>query len=541
MSPPTRLAQRALLARLQQEHFPDGIHDRAAYRRLQELTLAWLREHGYRLQPVSLSFPDVPFDQEGAYYLPLPAVATEQLTAAFQRHSRVHRYRPDRVVSLVTLASALAPQIGLGEWRALPDADAGALLEQIRQLAPAAGYRVESDELSQPLPPDLDAARQAIRDYLARSHANLRAAGLHHAVTRAAYGEGYLIDRADPDDLRAFASLLTVLDEELARHGYSPRLADGVYPLQPLPLPADIQARARQAISNLAPIGGDDGPLLLAAEVETVLAQAAGYAAETLPDLRRRELLDSPWAQAALTHHRWEAAPHWRAARDFTPPRDAGAYAYRRDLRPRRDPQFTLDLSRSGGLPVHIDRLTLDPERGLLLCLGLVGPLPAVRANWAGLVNGAGENRYLDGSRLVLKGMQDHILLKRALPVGYVHWVLLHKQAAHAHLQPGQPCYLLDDGSRRVPAGFYPFLDKACPAPFMPAWADYLWDAGREQSLLELVTTRRSQNYGAWLLQPDPAAWQALVADGLRQGHIIFQLDDPPATPPLAQPATVAA
>ena len=115
MSPPTRLAQHALLARLQQEHFPDGIHDRAAYRRLQELTLAWLREHGYRLQPVSLSFPDVPFDQEGAYYLPLPAVATEQLTAAFQRHSRVHRYRPDRVVSLVTLASALAPQIGLGE------------------------------------------------------------------------------------------------------------------------------------------------------------------------------------------------------------------------------------------------------------------------------------------------------------------------------------------------------------------------------------------------------------------------------------------
>lgn len=542
------LSQRTLLAQLQQTHFPAGIHDRAAYRRLQELALTWLREHGYRLQPVSLSFPDVPFDQEGAYYLPAPAVSIEQLTTAFQRHSRIHRYRPDRVVSLVTLASTLAPQIGLGEWRALPDADAGALLEQIRRLAPSAGYRVESDELSQPLPPDLDAARQAIRDQLARSGGAPRIYSLHQAATRAAYGESYPLDRDDPEETQTFAAVLTVLDEELTRAGYLTQADNGIYPAAPLPLPADIQARARHALAGLTPLDTTDGPVLPTDAVETALLAATGYAAPQLPDSRRRELLHSAWMRAALEHHRWEAAPHWYGPRDFQPPRAQGAYVYQRDLRPRRDPDFTLDLSRSGGLPVHIDRLTIAPGRSLLICLGLVGPLPAVRANWAGLIGGAGGNVYLDGGRVVLKGMQDHILLKRTLPIGYVHWVLLHKQAAYAHLQPGQPCYLLDDGGQRVPAGFYAFLDKACPAPFMPAWADYLWDAGRSRELVELVAARRSQGYGAWLLEPNPDAWQTIVADGLRQGDIAFRLDDlPPASaapadaPPVTAPAAIPA
>lgn len=536
------LSQRTLLTDLQQTHFPAGIHDQAAYRQLQELALTWLRAHGYRLQPVNLSFPDVPFDQAGAYYLPAPAVTVEQLSAACRRHSRLHRYRPDRVVALLTLAATLAPQTGLGEWRDLAAADAQALLEQIRRLAPAAGYKIEADSLSQPVPPDLAAARQAIRDQLARSGVAPRVASLHQAATRAAYGESYPIDRDDPEESATFAAVLAVLDEELTRAGYLTQGDNGVYPPAPLPLPADIQARARPALAGLTPIAAEDGnPLLLASEVETALLAAAGYGSEPLSDARRRELVRSSWARAALEHHRWEADPQWRAARDFDPPRAQGAYVYQRDLRPRRDPGFTLDLSRSGGLPVHIDRLTIDAGRSLLICLGLVGPLPAVRANWAGLIGGAGGNVYLDGSRVVLKGMQDHILLKRTLPIGYVHWVLLHKQAAYGHLQAGQACYLLDDGRRRVPAGFYPLLDKACPAPFMPAWVDYLWDAGRAAGLLEVASTRRSQGYGAWLLDPNPAAWQEIVAGGLRQGEIAFHLDDLPPVSADIPPVTAAA
>jgi hypothetical protein len=74
---------------------------------------------------------------------------------------------------------------------------------------------------------------------------------------------------------------------------------------------------------------------------------------------------------------------------------------------------------------------------------------------------------------------------------------LIHKQASLKERNPEQPFYLLDDGTQPIPPLSYPMLNKCLALPLLPDWAGYLWENGRERSLITLLDDGEGQGYGS--------------------------------------------
>jgi hypothetical protein len=118
--------------------------------------------------------------------------------------------------------------------------------------------------------------------------------------------------------------------------------------------------------------------------------------------------------------------------------------------------------------------------------------------------------------------MKAHIQVQRALPCGWTDTILIHKQASLKVMNPEQPFYLLDDGSRPMPALFYPMLNRCLALPLLPAWAESLWFRGRECDLITLLNNGDGQGYTAWRVLPASERWQRLVEKGLQCRQITF-------------------
>jgi len=65
-------------------------------------------------------------------------------------------------------------------------------------------------------------------------------------------------------------------------------------------------------------------------------------------------------------------------------------------------------------------------------------------------------------------------------------------------------------------------LDRALPLPILPAWTEYLWQAGREAKLIQLLNNGQGQGYAGWRVLPDSEGWQRLVQAGLAGKTLAF-------------------
>jgi hypothetical protein len=114
-----------------------------------------------------------------------------------------------------------------------------------------------------------------------------------------------------------------------------------------------------------------------------------------------------------------------------------------------------------------------------LIYLEMIGAKQSVKANWAALVSG-GKVHWLGRKRIHLDGMKEHVKIQVTLPCGWANHILIHKQASLKEMNPEQPFYLLDDGTRPalseskwpIPPLFYPMLNKCLALPLLPEWGD---------------------------------------------------------------------
>jgi hypothetical protein len=178
-------------------------------------------------------------------------------------------------------------------------------------------------------------------------------------------------------------------------------------------------------------------------------------------------------------------------------------------------------LSLAQGLAVLTPALAIDDVDETLVYLEMVGAKQSVKANWAALVGG-GKVHWLGRKRVRLDGMKEHVKIQATLPCGWANHILIHKQASLKEMNPEQPFYLLDDGTQPIPPLFYPMLNKCLALPLLPEWAGYLWENGRERSLVSLLDEGEGQSYAAWRVLPAPKEWQSLVQDGIHARQICF-------------------
>ena len=87
----------------------------------------------------------------------------------------------------------------------------------------------------------------------------------------------------------------------------------------------------------------------------------------------------------------------------------------------------------------------------------------------------------------------------------------IHKYASLKEMNPGQPFYLVDDGTQPalsgptmlglskgpIPSLFYAMLNKCLALPLLESWAAYLGENGRERKLITLLDSGEGQGYTA--------------------------------------------
>jgi hypothetical protein len=170
----------------------------------------------------------------------------------------------------------------------------------------------------------------------------------------------------------------------------------------------------------------------------------------------------------------------------------------------------------------------IDDSTRELVCLRLVGPLQAVKANWTKVIGGSSSSYRLFNVALRGRKAVDFTVIKATLPIGWADWVILHKQAGSATAQPEQPVYVLDgdnsdDDTAIVPARFFPLLNRTVGTPLQPHWATYLWRKGIAANLIQPAADH-AVGLHAWRVDvAADEAWDEIIADGLRHGHIVMR------------------
>lgn len=179
--------------------------------------------------------------------------------------------------------------------------------------------------------------------------------------------------------------------------------------------------------------------------------------------------------------------------------------------------------------------LALDGDTVVLM--DLVGYKTALKSLWASAVGGTRKAFFVFGAEagtLRVRGGDPSTTTYRTfwqpLPEQNAHnLVLCHAQliapASHtsgmSDTVTSQPFYVIDDGNpqRPVAARFLALLNEALDLPLLPAWADWLWQAGLEDQLINAIRAGGDVN-GAWRVETTSDAWAGLVQGGLVQGAL---------------------
>ncbi|MCB8986723.1 MAG: hypothetical protein H6661_03115 [Ardenticatenaceae bacterium] len=191
-------------------------------------------------------------------------------------------------------------------------------------------------------------------------------------------------------------------------------------------------------------------------------------------------------------------------------------------------------------LYIHPDHITysqyyaLDEDNQTIVALQILGPEQAVKAAWAKLVTNGKQSAYIDSTPILLDGSKMHITMKAQLPnCGWLEMWLIHKQATHEHVSPGNAPYFYvfspdtgdipeDTRKSHLLDSFVTMLDQVIGTPILPNWGTFLLQQGANSRLVSTWKLPRSRNTNAYRIRIVPDKWQQIISSGLKSNQITF-------------------
>lgn len=157
-------------------------------------------------------------------------------------------------------------------------------------------------------------------------------------------------------------------------------------------------------------------------------------------------------------------------------------------------------------------------DRNELIALQMLGPQESVKANWAALMSNKRSHYYINANGFGIKGKENHLILRKLLPSGWLEMWLIHHQATITHMNPNGRFYLIEHNGRRP--NFYLYLNKALAAPLLPSWANHLLNAGTHANLITPLPQSYCKGATATAVNPKAKSWHNLIQHGLRTNAI---------------------
>lgn len=491
--------------------YPDGIQTEAAYETVCDVAEKACVHIGYGAE-VELGPPAVPFSRRGSYRKRYPPVDDQVVLEALEL-AGTSSALPRQEVACTILWNKAGSAVYGRHWSSLTPAEQSQIQLQVDEIARGAGWEKDDStkigSYTRPLPVDEAAARNRLAQLLRQGDGRpVPASSVTHYVQLGAYGRGFYTHELSP-------ALQTIVVETLRANGYRPTPEDGEYRPLPIALAPDTEANITERLAAITPVTTDLGQGLLLRDVLAVVG------AGSTSQWQKEQLLQHGPVSQALRQLGYHTELTWCQPYQFQPRlEDEGVHQLvLKEIRVQNDPDRTLSLAK--GLSVYTPAVTIDNVYDTLVYLEMVGAKQSVKANWAALVGG-GKTHWIGRKQIRLDGMKEHVRLQATLPCGWTDYILIHKQASLREMNPEQPFYLLDNGTRPIPPLFYPMLNKCLALPLLEDWSEYLWENGRERKLIKLLDEGEGQGYAAWRVLPAPTPWQEAVQWGLQSNEICF-------------------
>jgi len=495
--------------------YPDGIQADTAYQRVCEVAEKACAHIGYGPE-VELSPPTVPFSQRGSYRKRYPPIDAQMIRDELERIGPGSTH-PRQEVAFTILWNKAGLAVYGRHWNALTSAEQVMVQSQLDEIIEQAGWTKDAStavgSYTRPLPVEEAPARSRLMSHLRRENGGpVSFSSVIYQAQVGAYGRGFYTNELAP-------ALQAIVVETLQANGYRPIPEDGQYRPLPVTISAEKEASLIDQLAAIQPITTTLGPGLLLGEVLTVVQAAAEV--DTIGEWQMEQLLQTGPLSQALRQLGYRTELTWCQPYQFEPSLGDGRVreVLLKEIRIQNDPKKRLTLAK--GLSVLVPALVIDDQDDTLVYLEMVGAKESVKANWAAMVGG-GKVHWVGRQRIRLDGMKAHVKIQASLPCGWADQILIHKQASLREMNPEQPFYLLDDGTRPIPQMFYAMLNKALALPLLESWSGYLWDNGRERNLIFLLDDGEGQGFAAWRVLPEPDMWQEVISNGLRLGQIAF-------------------
>ena len=493
--------------------YPDGIQTEAAYQTVCDVTEKACAHLGYGSE-VELGPPAVPFSRRGSFRKQHPPVDAQMVLEELELAGTGSTF-PRQEVACTILWNKAGLAVYGRHWSKLTTAEQRLVQTQVDEIAGQAGWRKDDSTATgtytKPLPIDEAAARSRLVQLIRQENGRpVLVSSIIYQAQLGGYGRGFYSNELAP-------ALQTIITETLQAQGYRPTPQDGEYRPLPVTLAPEAETNLLKKLAAIPPVMTEFGQALLLRDVLTAVVgqdQAIG-------EWQAEQLVRDGRIGQALRQLGYQTEMTWCQPYHFQPKLgdDRTHQVILKEIRVQNDPNKKLSLAK--GLAVYTPAIAIDDVDDTLVYLEMVGAKQSVKANWAALVGG-GKVHWIGRKRIRLDGMKEHVKIQATLPCGWADHILIHKQASLKEMNPEQPFYLLDDGTRPIPSVFYPMLNKCLALPLLPEWAGYLWENGRERNLITLLDEGEGQGYAAWRVLPAPDIWQEVVQEGLIGKQIAF-------------------
>ncbi len=515
----TYLSQALLQTAVANAVFPDGVNDEAAYAQVVNWAEQVAAHHGF-VESVTLTPPRVPFGRAGRYWRRLPELTQELVTTLLADLTPwSSRTAPEQTLVRRDIIAAVTTAV---HGAAAPSASHSDLADVVDAHMTALGWTPDGDVYRQALTGDGVAAETAVVTFLQTQSCAVTFHQLLAEAAQAAYGKPYRTYGREQEPW--LAALKPVVLKAVQTANYHEE-SDHVFAPRPLPMPDDLPQQIELAVDNATPTTyvwrGSSRRMLLAADIERVVKRCLP---EPVSDYHWQQQLQ-PLIAHALAARGFKTRKQQIRSEKLTPQPATAAHwlpVYEHTVSERVPDDHTVCLGDRTTMPaVWAPIAVIDERVRELICLRLVGPLQAVKANWTKVVGGSSSGYRLLDTYLRGRKAVDYTVVKATLPIGWADWIILHKQAGMATAQPEQPVYVLvDEKDGVVPRRFFPLLNCTLGTPLQPHWATYLWRMGVTADLIQ-PAAEHAVGWQAWRVAVSAdAAWDEILSAGLRSGHI---------------------
>ncbi len=513
--------------------FPNGVQTDADYDQVVIQATKFANHRGYAGE-ITLRPPQVAFGQAGIYLRKQPPLCSHLVSPDFLGQPFTDAYKPIAYYPVQTVCNEIARELH-GTSRLSSDV-LNLLEEQIETAMVAQGWQRSQGarpRYEKPLVPNLDGLHASLLAWLQTRHQAVYHSDLMRQATTYVYSRAYDVPHtAHPDYRQLFQPILDALPAALRAAKFETTHTSGIYNPQPLEISAEMPTQLSAALNALSPIPSKHGDVLNYDLVWKAIA--------VLFDMRHTQFTTTQTRQVETTllndwlqRHRYQLKSRYVRGRDCAPRQHDGFRAYFPVCQVVQDTNHQIALGSGNGkaFPVHAPLCIIDEKRNAIVCLQLIGNPQAVKANWARLMTAYQTPVEIDGIYIRQRGMKQHLVLKKPLPLDQAEWVLLHKQASYEAMQPDEPFYVLDNGTDEIPTAFFPMLDAALAIPLQPHWATYFWQQGLALNLIRPVNDR---SYGkmAWHVNTATETWEQIIHDGFQSGALVLLLNGKPIETP---------